>query len=670
MQTSPSDGRSRGAEGGERSQKDESASLRFVSTHKSVGFTSGDLAQFDGSAEPVVRELLQNSLDAAHQAERPAEVRFEICEVPKDSLPGRRDYNRAFELALQERRRWHEGNQSPDEKMVCQRIEQARGPSMTPVLVCVDNGYGLNKRRMMALLTTGNTSKGDRGAGSFGLGHHAAFGASDLRYVLYAANYRDNHDGASGELSSIASGHAILATHRRESDGALRAADGYWIRDESGENTFSESSDPFPASVPGLLLPYLDSLSDTGTVVGIAGFNDFNREEGEPCAVEMIARVAAANFSDAICSRHLQVRVTDTRGDAQNLMNISVATHDDVEEILREIKDQRRAGTGKGGYIVGSIAYDAALTLRDGESIPSPRGMTIKCRTLAEHDRPLTQVHVFRRGMWIESRARGLTKADFDKQDPFSAVLSLDSGSLEEVVRAAEGPEHRGIDTKRLSSGQRKALREGLRDVAQRLRDHLGERSDLQEYTPPGFAVLEGQLNRTAEKVRRPRSPGGGGTRKGGVWRGNEPTNGNKPKPRRKGTPSPGTTPRYRSSVGAVGGEQVITAQISYDEEVVEDAQTGVRLFAASGADASCEAPLPDSWLRILSVEDGLRRYSSSDPNGDLEVQIPAAAGHRRLVVTIAEPVRDPRQLELDLVRRRPPQPNASDEASGAHANG
>ena len=635
----------------------ERASLQFLKTHRPVGFTSGELATFDGSAEPVVRELLQNSLDAADQANRSADVHFEIREVSNVELPGWKDYTQALSRAKCERNGWNNGEPSHDEKTVLDRIDDMCDRERLPLLLCVDNGHGLNPRRMDALLTPGNTSKGDQGAGSFGLGHHAAFGASSLRYVLYCSKYRDD-----GRVETIVSGHAILATHRMEPMSPWLAADGYWFLDGHTGAAFNNSAESYARTPPAFLLPYLDSLEDTGTVVCMAGFNDFNRDEGEPSSVEMICRVAAMNFSEAICSSRMTVSVSDRRGEAQNSMDLSLSTANDVEASLRVVRERRRAADGKAGHITGSTAYSALLTLRDGESIEAPEGIVIKWRRLDPSDSAQTQVHVYRRGMWITSRAENLLKSNFSMQEPFDAVLALNEGTLEALVRAAEGPEHRGLDMRRLVGADRKRLRQGLRGIADLLKEAVGERDDLQEYAPPGFAELEGQVRRAAEKVRRPRAPAGGGSSEDRVNRGKNPTNGETNKPRRRGTPTAGSMPRYRSSLRAGRGERVVTVHLAYDEEVADGVQIGVRLRSASGADGSCESPLPDKYLQIVSVEDD-EGCTTRESSGTLEVLLPARAGRRVLNLMLEQPVDAPRLLELDLVRRRPPvEPSTPDE--------
>ena len=188
--------------------------LRFGPTHRPAGFTTSDITHFDGSPEPIVRELIQNSLDAVvGSGPAPGAVRFVITTVPISEVPGLNDYRGAFVSARRDRTEVP----SHDEKTAIARIDRALALPEVTLLVCADTGHGLTPERLRAVLTPGNTVKAAGGAGSYGLGHFAAFAASDLRYVLYASRYRDE----GGACRTIASGHAILATH---SDPRRRAA--------------------------------------------------------------------------------------------------------------------------------------------------------------------------------------------------------------------------------------------------------------------------------------------------------------------------------------------------------------------------------------------------------------------------------------------------------------
>lgn len=633
----------------------EPADLYFGPTSKLCGFTNSSVAQFDGSAGPVVRELIQNCLDAARDAGRPAEVRFVIANVLKDDVPGWDSYQRAFEDAKEARRRWHRekgGKPSHDEKMVIQRIEMMSNQRQIPALFCIDNGHGLNGHRMDALLNPGNTSKGSGGAGSFGLGHLAAFGASDLRYVLYAANYGDN---SGGELASIASGHTILATHRDPQE-TLRAEDGFWFSGGKGESAFNGTFDCYPAEPPQLLADFLH-VRETGSVVCVVGFNDFHRDEKDPEPVGWIGQVAAANFSAAICNGEMQVSIEDRRGGPARQSRELEVCRDTLRNILEPLAQQRRAQRGQ---IRGELAYNAWRTTAEGRLVDlseygSLAGAQLRLRLLSSEEKPDTRVHVFRRGMWIASDVQGLQRRDFSRCLPFDAALLLDSGELASLVHDAEGPEHRGVDHRRLDKKQRRRLSELTNEVMRCLKAEVGELEDVEEFVPSGFATVSGNLVRRAEKSPKIRPPSGGGSREEPrVAGGESDTDSSQSRPRQQGRPRPGTVPRYRSSIRTPSDSTTVEVLIEIDEKDVASGNIGIRLRMASGSDGTCEQPLPDSWIKMLEVEGqwDTPRQATSDTEG-FEFLLPAGTGKQVLKIKTATPISNPELLEVDVVKRR-----------------
>ena len=468
---------------------DSRPELMFDPAHRPEGFTSGNLAGFDGSPEPIVREILQNALDAAHAAGRPARARFVIREVDARGVPGMDGYRQAFEAASRQRA---SRLASHDEKTVVERIALVLNRPRVAVLMCEDNGIGLDPERMDALLTSGNTSKGAGGAGSYGVGHHAAFAASNLRYVLYGARYRHN-----GTHRDIASGHAILATF--ESGQQRFAADGYLRQEDAGgagqqHLPFDGSGREYLSAAPPLLAEVLP-IDSEGSVLCVVGFNDFHRDEDDTDTVTSIGRAAAANFLDAIASGQMVVTVADERNgvvgtvDAQSVMSLL----EDYAAVNKRASQQ--------GRISGQLALGAYRVLVEGELIQCGiEGASLRLLPLSGDGHQITRVHVFRKGMWITSRAPGLLTANFGESLPFEAALSLDDGPLERLVRDAEGPSHLGIEQKRLSATDRKALRSMLSDMAEALRAAAGRRDSEEDYTPPGFADLGGYTVRSAER--------------------------------------------------------------------------------------------------------------------------------------------------------------------------
>lgn len=577
------------------------------------GFTSL-LSESDGSAEPVVRELIQNSLDAASDSQ--AEVRFIVEEVPAEEIPGLNDYRQAFADAERYRRRVT-GHPSHDEQEIIARIKRWVNAPRVPVLFCVDNGCGIPPQRMKSLLTTGNTDKGEGGAGSFGVGHLAAFGASDLRYVLYGSHYWPNGDGPPPRISS---GHAILATRDRpglqsEDESCYLAAEGYW---RSPRGTWEEAT-AFPETVPLMLARHLPE--GTGTVVAILGFNDFRRSAKDLVAGQQIAQIAAANFLHAIHHDRLVVSVTDTAGEVVTVSSTS------LEQLLGGQKHQMRA-TAK-GQISGARAYAAYQALRypDEPSVEAPAGVQIAWRSAdAETGNHGTTVHVFRKGMWISSQVRQLERRDFGNCPPFTAVVNFSEGEHEQLVRDSEDPGHRRIEPKRLNDRMRREkLNELFKGIAGALRVAVGTLDESEDYTPSGFAELRGaEEKRKAETLRKPKNRSAGKLTVPVEPGGTRPGSGGTGK-RQQGRPREGPVPRYAHAYRLDAPEK-ITVDLSYQEDVSDGHDIGIRVSLVSGSDQTCAQPFHDDWLRLISVSDTDHTTRSAAPQGDMELRLPATS--------------------------------------------
>ena len=623
------------------------ADLYFQRAYKPEGISTLAMSQYDGSPEPVIRELLQNSLDAASEAgrateEEPAEVTFRICELPLSAVPGLDSYRRAFDTVVREHEHQAKG---PDAAVVIGRIADVLGRSKVTCLVCRDNGVGLDDDRLPRILAEADSNKA-AGGGSFGVGHMTAFSASDLRYVLYGGRFRDGQ----GQPTVLISGHAVLSSHR-DNEGTWRTADGYLM--ESQSDLFSPR---FCLEPPALMRSELDATQDTGAIVCIMGFNCFREEEeGTGHVVDAICRVASTNFLSALWRGRMIVRVCDEVGGTERTVDGGT-----LGELLGGVAHQQRVrGSGK-GWIAGAQAYRAWRTLEEGRRLASDElrlgHLRVWFRKLGSDGAERPRVNLFRNGMWITRDAPGLRAADFGDVQPFDAVVSLVAGDLYDLVRSAEGPEHRGLEPKRMVRDQRLRLRDSLKRVGELLRSQAGELSDVQEFVPAGFAVFSGERLRSADPLPayRPRPSEGDepvDVPQPGPGRGPRPAPGT-PNPRR---PRPGTGPRMRSSLVPLADSGGLTLRLRARIEVSDGdlgkrAELGVRVRRASGSDETCDQPIPPEWLSLEAahLSDG-RRVVSAD--GGFEVPVPA--GESDITIVLSEPVADVAGVELDVVRRR-----------------
>ena len=250
-----------------------------------AGFTSAGMAGFhDLNPAAVIRELLQNSLDAAREAGRElAIVRFEIVRHDTDEIPGIEAYRSAFERADSSQRGLSGGDLPDQAAGVVDVIRGCLNSSECETLFVMDNGIGLDKNRMRSLLADGHSHKGVEGTGAVGNGHLAVIPASDLRYVLYG--------GRTAEGEMIAAGHAVLASH--EDRGKSKGKDGYFVKNLREDDFFERFVFPQNREISDYIrdkLKWVESSLGTwsGQCCCHTGFQSFSAQTGVPlgCCVQ------------------------------------------------------------------------------------------------------------------------------------------------------------------------------------------------------------------------------------------------------------------------------------------------------------------------------------------------------------------------------------------------
>lgn len=567
--------------------------LRFPPSGANTGFTPVGMASFaDLRPTAVVRELVQNSLDAARGG--PAIVRFRTAREKTKAIPGIRAYESAFRAAIKHQRKLTGGTLSDQAQMVVDTIEKALAQKEQDILFVSDNGIGLNKARMTALVADGISLQEGSGAnGAFGNGHSVPIPASDLRYVLYGGVTESGH--------KISSGLAVLASHHL-SKGSLNSGHGFLTLSGKSDLAVGRHNFARGSNVPAILAPELRRIQKEdrhGAVVALLSFNNFRKDES---LWHMVSKAVACNFFAAIHDRDLVVRVEERSPEGKT--RVRKLRAENLYQVLKEHGEEKRSRS----FLSGSRALQAYRALSEGaaHTVRTEQG-TVHVRLLKETS-GTTRIHLCRNGMWITSTLP-LFQNHFASRRPFQALVLVDaktSGEFHNLVRKAEGPLHDSLTPRRLLSGDRRALQEALGQIRDFLKAEVPE-VGAESFRADDFLALD---------FGEDRDGGGGASGRpsfwgtpmaaGGLalpgWKRSEQESGSNIRQlrasTRQGAPArpglrsgrPRRRPALRSIIRAVSAPSAperhrIDVQCA---EVCEDAE--VRLVVDENLDATCES--------------------------------------------------------------------------------
>ena len=629
--------------------------LKFVTGGPREGFRTAGLSIYnDIDPDTLLRELLQNSLDAARKIKRGCtQIRFILETMPTQEIPSYKDYQEHFEASCKTQKKLDTFEQAAG---IAERIKKALNSKETSVLWIMDNGVGLDECNANSLLGDGQSVKSDASdTGSYGNGHVTVFPASNLRYLLYGGVYQSNN-----KTKRIVTGHTMLATHQLNE--ITYGKDGFLVNKILQDDLIS----PFVYYHEGCHSNHLDQKLDwieehygSGTCVGILGFNKFNRFDDEEDIVDSIERVAASHFQPAIYwgDMNVTIETSDTHRQVDKTA---------LERILEKEKDRKRRRQGSIGP-TGKQTWEVLKTLKNPtnryEFETSAGVVSVYLRSYMESNsgsmqKGVTTVQLFRNNMWISNDLPKNRPSDFAKSDPFCAVILLDPDNAShacDLIRKAEGPRHIDVKLPRLDKKSPEFI--GLDNFLAELHRKISELAPAQkseEYSP-GFLTLDVLSNNARFEGKRQKSRSGQPIvvpkNRPHYKRGQKPNGG-----RIQINPFHRFGERLKAAVTYVRKSEGLRVRILPHENA---SSAVLRLVVANGSDETCDRPDSDQYVEITkdATVDGTP-VSDSEYRNDREgrtiglVLSSVKNNHGELDIWLPLPTMPDYKVNIELLKR------------------
>ena len=229
------------------------------------GFHDAGVETFRGNFDQyLARELIQNSLDARLDSNKPVHVKFELLELRREQIPDFSNLTAAFSRCVEY---WEHSEKA--QKFFKKAETIAKQPTIKALRIRDYNTTGViggdlerDKNWYSLVRCAGSSSKGAGEGGSFGIGKNAPFAASLLRTVLYSTfNVENEH---------IFQGVSTLTSHFL-SNGSIAQPTGF-LGGEHGESVRSrkEIPKPFLRNEKGLDVTALGFPADPNWQRGLA----------------------------------------------------------------------------------------------------------------------------------------------------------------------------------------------------------------------------------------------------------------------------------------------------------------------------------------------------------------------------------------------------------------
>lgn len=372
---------------------------------KEDGLNDSGISYFQANpVKSLTREVIQDSLDARENTEKPSIVEFTRKDLDREAIPGIDELTNIFQSATQ----FYKGNPNETYQFFKKGYTALQNKTVSVLAIRDRNTTGLTKvgetkdshfHRLTK--TTGDTAKTGTSNGSFGIGKHAPFAASIFRAMLYGTLNTD--EGMNRGFQGVIK----IASYDRGEEFPTQGTGFFGHKKGFLPLTDLSGLDPFFKRQDG----------DFGTDKFILGFEE--KEQWEKIVVEE----SVSNYMWAIINGSLEIIVGETVINKHTLKTV-------VEKIVE--------------FNPNSTCLEFFLTLTSPESVITSKEFqtedglkeTMKLFLLKGKDFHKKVSLIRGTGMKIYE------KGHFRTPESFAGTLIVEGEELNKVVRKMEPPTH------------------------------------------------------------------------------------------------------------------------------------------------------------------------------------------------------------------------------------
>lgn len=383
----------------------------------SQGWNDPSIAEFKSNRlESLTREIIQNSIDAALDADTEVHVEFTESIVKADQIPNIDTLREVVKLCDKKT-----SYQNPDMIKEFEAAKATIQKNAIPVLSVSDSHTKGMKgpcdpgRPFYQYLKTVGQSSGDTNrAGSHGIGKAAPLACSDLRTIFVSTVWEEN-----GEKAGLVQGRAVLMSF--EKDDGIYKSTGYW-----GEATKYQAINP--SQVPN---EYKWMVRDTvGTTVHIIGWSNLVKENWD----KLIIGFAISSFFAAFLRGRLAIKV---KGQVVNQENILALANDEViYAAMKKNKNSEKLEDAR--FYIKCLHNEGDVITEEAQVVHLGR---TQLRLILAEGAP-RKVALIRNNMLITDWIPGFWKRVPGKYRDFVGLIEVLNDEGSKFIRLMEPPSH------------------------------------------------------------------------------------------------------------------------------------------------------------------------------------------------------------------------------------